>query len=301
MAHWRFVPKLGDKSFCRSWLSVTPHYGILLPNESVDITITLLVDAPTAHALNTGCELLNDILVLRVENGTDSFITVHADYARSCYGMSLSELMCTLKPIRYTLSPTDRKTGETEKNTVNSNVSSSSLSLSLSPELGVPKEVWRLVDHLFRGGMEEPDLFIVGGETGEMFMIRESLDTGRDFPSDVSPLSVGSALLEFLLALPEPLIAPEHYPAVELDEQNVRPWSRRFLENLPVPSYNLFVYLMSFFRELLVHKINRLTPAKLAATSVSHMTRCSGISREEKIRVDAMHTVVSYFLTTTAI
>eukprot|EP01041_Mallomonas_annulata_P011585 gene11585-24229_t len=142
-ANWRFIPKVADTSIGRPWVTV------------VDITIKVTVDATTAHLLNSGCELLEDILVLRIENGVEHYITLNGTYARSCYGMSLMELMCTLQPVRNTPSPEARKT------------SSDKLSRSISttqPDLSIPKEIWRLVDALYRDGMQTADLFIAEGD-----------------------------------------------------------------------------------------------------------------------------------------
>eukprot|EP01036_Dinobryon_divergens_P002354 gene2354-3097_t len=69
--------------------------------------------------------------------------------------MSLMELMCTLQPVRNTPSPEARKT------------SSDKLSRSISttqPDLSIPKEIWRLVDALYRDGMQTADLFIAEGD-----------------------------------------------------------------------------------------------------------------------------------------
>ena len=38
--------------------------------------------------------MLEDILVLRVENGKDLFVTVNANYARSCYGIAMLSYLC---------------------------------------------------------------------------------------------------------------------------------------------------------------------------------------------------------------
>lgn len=40
----------------------------------------------------------------------------------------------------------------------------------------------------------------------------------------------------------------------DTEPQNIRVWARRFLEQLPPLNYNLFVYLMSFERELLKYE-----------------------------------------------
>ena len=51
----------------------------------------------------------------------------------------------------------------------------------------------------------------------------------------------------------------------QIDAQNLRPWTRRFLEQLPALNYNVLVYVVSFLREVLRHhEANRLNTDKLA-------------------------------------
>ena len=94
------------------------------------------------------------------------------------------------------------------------------------------------------------------------------------------------------------------------------------MENLPPLSYNVFVYLLSFFRELLQHKdanrllvlpletkffnnlfcfFIRLHPGKLSAASVVFMASNRDGGKDGQTRVEAMQFVISYFLTTSAI
>ena len=85
VANYRLVPKLDEVSLCKPWMTVTPTHGVLIPGEApatLDFTIT--IDNTTAQALNTGRDvLLEDIIILRLENGRDYYITVKANYARS--------------------------------------------------------------------------------------------------------------------------------------------------------------------------------------------------------------------------
>jgi len=126
------VPKLEEENICKPWLTVRPKYGMLLPNESMEMTFTAQVtpslwysvvdlcfkgtDTPfcpsrlhhrvqvgtkVAQALNAGSESLEDILILRLENGRDFYLSVQGDYARSCFGMSLEELTTCYDPGEY--------------------------------------------------------------------------------------------------------------------------------------------------------------------------------------------------------
>ena len=124
--------------------------------------------------------------------------------------------------------------------------------------MSIPKELWRLVDALWQGGMREKDLFSSAADQGEVSCLRECLDTGAQFPS-CSAHSVGEALLSLVASLPQPLLPPELYPSLQdVEPPNLRAWSRNFLEQLPPINYNVFVYLLSFERELLaLREFNR--------------------------------------------
>ena len=119
----------------------------------------------------------------------------------------------------------------------------------------------------------------------------EALDTGNDLP-DCSPHSVAEVLLEFIAALPHPLLPPSCYPYNEIEQQQLRPFCRKIMDDLPPLNYNLFVYLISFFREILVCEAhNKTTPPLLAELLVNAMMyetdetellkRSSSISKED--------------------
>ena len=71
-------------------------------------------------------------------------------------GMGLSELLCVLEPVRH--SPSPDAMSVPPRNTTKVHL----------PPLGIPKELWRLVDLLYRKGMREPDLFVAEGDPQEV-------------------------------------------------------------------------------------------------------------------------------------
>ena len=243
VAHWRFISKLEDVHPCKRWMTFEPSLGMLLPGEDAEILMTSVIDARTADALNSSRESLDDILVLRIENGKDFFITVKGSFARSCYGMSLAQLVCATEPVRSIPLPS-ANTSANESNQTG--------------QMSIPKELWRLVDALWQGGMRERDLFVSSADPSEVSCIRECLDTGTQFPS-CSAHSIVEALLQFISSLPQPLLPPDLYPTLaDVEPPNLRAWSRNFLEQLPPINYNVFVYLLSFERELLaLREFNR--------------------------------------------
>jgi len=320
-AQFRFVPKLEEETICKHWLSIKPRFGMLLPNEAAHITFTALIDLKTAQALNAGQDLLDDILILRLENGQDFFLSVNGTYARSAFGMSLEELTNCHVPVRSLPLPAAKWSPSTSA-AATAAASSSNSKQAIAPPtsvggpaLSIPKELWRLVDALYRRGLTEKDLFILPGAPGEMQAVREALDAGAEIDEKASVHSLAEVLLAFLASLATPVVPGRLLPTIEIDAQNLRPWTRRFLEQLPPLNYNVFVYLISFFREVLkYHESNRLNTDKLATICCKTLVAGNGLSwgsgedaaaggvldkgGGEDQRLESMHFVFQHFLTT---
>jgi hypothetical protein len=43
LSQWKFIPKEGEQSVCKPWLSFYPTEGVLAPGEEMKITATLCV------------------------------------------------------------------------------------------------------------------------------------------------------------------------------------------------------------------------------------------------------------------
>jgi len=291
IAHWHFVSKLEDPRICRRWLSVSHTDGLLLPGEAVDITLTVRVDKKTAQLLNLGRELLDDVLVLRVENSGDFFVSVAATFLRSCYGMSLEELIYTPQPARETRLPALAAGGAKG----NADLLEPPPAPQGAPKQTVPKEIWRLADAIHNGGhngpgnaLKEKNVFVSGdADAGEVAAVREALDCGLPLPV-CSPHALATALLTLLGALPRPVLPPELCPSAEIEPGNMGAWCRRYLDALPPLNAALLVYLLSFLRAVLAQSdYNRATPAKLAAVFAACLlpnAADTDISKDEKNR-----------------
>jgi phosphatidylinositol-bisphosphatase len=234
-------------------MTVTPTYGMLIPGEApATITVIVTVDNHTAQLLNAGREVLDDILILRLENGRDYYITVKGTYARSCFGMSMDELVLYKDPIRtIPLDSIERVTRYPNANPSNA--------------LCIPKELWRMVDAIYEKGVQTPELFSIPGTPTEVSQIREALDTGSPFSSPASIHSYVECFTSFLSSLSSPVVPASLFPTVEINSENIQSMARKFLEDLPPVHYNVLVYVMSFFREVLLYReSNHLTAAKVA-------------------------------------
>jgi len=256
VAHFRLVPKLDESKYCKPWLAVLPTYGMLIPGEKeTTINFTVEVNNDIASALNSGKDVLDDIIILRLENGRDYYITVRGRYGRSCFGMSLDELVMYNDPIRTVpLDPVKRieKYGSDQ-----------------TAVLCVPKELWRIVDAIYEKGLHERELFGISGYIEETQHIRECLDTSKPF-GNFRVHSMADVLVSFLSSLSSTVVPSTLLPTLEVDAQNVQGYARTFLEGLPPIHYNVFVYIISFFREcLLFQQSNQLTTAKVARLCVT--------------------------------
>jgi len=287
-AQFRFIPKLDENSLCKPWMTVSPTYGMLIPGEpTATINVTITIDNNTAQLLNSRRDVLEDVLILRLENGRDYYIPISGNYARSCFGMGLDELVLYKDPIRtIPLDAIERSEQFTND-----------LEISPTNALCVPKELWRVVDAIYEKGLQTPDIFNKSGVPEEVYQIRECLDTEASF----GPFSIHSyiqLLLSFLSKLSTPIVPNAFLPTVEINAENIQSMSRRLLEDLPPVNYNVFVYLISFFREVLLYrKQNHLTAAKLAGVLCEHcsptppslLMESSVVQRRAGMKIIMMH------------
>jgi phosphatidylinositol-bisphosphatase len=86
----------------RPWLHISPEFGIIPPGETLRLSLTVDVTSANdaAAALTSGRDSLEDIVILRLENGRDYFITVAGEYKKSCFGNSIEFLNACPAPVR---------------------------------------------------------------------------------------------------------------------------------------------------------------------------------------------------------
>ena len=274
-------------------MKVSPSFGMLVPGEGGPATLefTVTIDNTTAKNLNAGREVLDDILILRLEGGRDYYLTVKAQYARSCFGMSLEELVMYTKSIRSIPMDPIQKTEKMDPHT------------NGSTALCVPKELWRIVDAIIHKGLDTPGLFTEAGIADEVAHIREALDTEAQFGT-YRTHSYAEALISFLASLSAPVIPPALFPSLEIDSQNIQSFARRVLDELPPIHYNVFVYIVSLFRKALVHRQNnQLTSAKAARIICDCLapTNMESISNQELNKRTGMQLILIHLLETGSI
>lgn len=267
IVRFQFIPKLDEKKFCKPWLWVTPPFGLLPPGESLDISLTVHIDDVTAPKFNADEETMDDILILHLDKGKDYFISVSGNYLKSCFGNTLSRLVRFPLPIRESSASRDGDESD-EKRADTTTTTTSGATLS------TPKELWRILDYIYKHGMDKVDLFLNSGLQEDMEHIRELLDTGVSFDAfGGSVHSMAETLIRFLDSLAEPIVPVKLYKQV-LDGSGTLAQCKQILTYMPPVHFNAFYYLMSFLREVLTHsEKNKLTPYKLAVLFSSVMIK----------------------------
>jgi len=238
----------GSQEAMPTWLTVEPKTHYIPPGHTIQLKITVHVDTKSAGTLNMHQDKLSSMLIFRLkcgregDLGKDYYIEINGNYLRSAFGCSLSYLARTPMPVRA--------------------VGGLRTKVNAEAVLTLPKELWRLVDFIYRKGIDEEDLFLTSGDDNQIADIRECLDTGRAF-REFSVHSMAEALIQFLVNLSEPI-----FPMSLLDElrsdSNINDFCMQALLRLTPIHYNTLIYILSFLRQVLKHtKANKLTSTKI--------------------------------------
>ncbi|XP_032058302.1 type II inositol 1,4,5-trisphosphate 5-phosphatase isoform X2 [Aythya fuligula] len=240
---FEFISKPDEETYCKEWLIANPSKGFLLPDSEITIELELFVNKSTATRLNSGEEKLEDILVLHLDRGKDYFLSVTGNYLPSCFGSPIHTLCYMREPIQD-------MSAESIQNLTLMPLETSDAATQAERPLEIPKELWMMVDHLYRNASQQEDLFQQPGLRSEFEQIRDCLDKGMHDTLLGSNHSVAEALLLFLESLPEPVICYSFYNSC-LECANNYLLSSQIISKLPECHKNVFEYLMAFLRELL--------------------------------------------------
>ncbi|XP_036442524.1 type II inositol 1,4,5-trisphosphate 5-phosphatase isoform X2 [Colossoma macropomum] len=254
---FEFIKKLDEPAYCKPWLTANPSRGFLAQGDSVDIDLEVFVNRSTAPELNSGQQQLEDILILHLERGKDFFISISGSYLPSCFGSSIHTLCQLREPIQ------DMPLETVGKLSLMSNSETSSPDTEKA--LDIPKELWMMVDHLYRNASKQEDLFQQPGLRSEFEEIRDCLDTGTPDTLPGSNHSVAEALLLFLDALPEPVVPFSLYQqCLECSFNSGQ--CKMIISMLPQCHKNVFNYVTAFLRELLKNSAHNRLDVNILAT-----------------------------------
>uniref|UniRef100_A0A8C0BF97 phosphoinositide 5-phosphatase n=1 Tax=Buteo japonicus TaxID=224669 RepID=A0A8C0BF97_9AVES len=240
---FEFISKPDEETYCKEWLIANPSKGFLLSDAEITIELEVFVNKSTATHLNSGEEKLEDILVLHLNRGKDYFLSVTGNYLPSCFGSPIHTLCYMREPIQDMPAESIRKLTLMPLEMTDDAVQA-------EKPMDIPKELWMMVDHLYRSASQQEDLFQQPGLRSEFEQIRDCLDKGMHDTLLGSNHSVAEALLLFLESLPEPVICYRFYSSC-LESASNYSLSSQIISNLPGCHKNVFEYLMAFLRELL--------------------------------------------------
>ena len=185
-----FIPKHNEVFYCKDWLTIRPAKIALKPGQKTDMELEMTVDKEVVRRLQNGKDDLDDILILHVENGKDFFISVKAEFGRTCFGMPIEKLIANYwdRPVKATdlASPTPTSSIPSLPNPTKFQT----LILNQYRNRSVPFELlWLLWDFYRRclerteqGGGQisiDVDLFQLSAPDEERVKIRDVLDTRR--------------------------------------------------------------------------------------------------------------------------
>ncbi|KRT85816.1 hypothetical protein AMK59_1973 [Oryctes borbonicus] len=237
---FNFVKKINEESYCKEWLRITPNCGSIEPGEKCDIRFEVNLEQHLGK--------FDDILVLHLENGKDIFISVSGDCLRSCFTTSIAVLCRCSLPILL-MSPEQLRLAESQQSLV---------------LYSVPRELWLMVDYLYRNGLKNKDLFESTALHDDIIKIRDWLDNGSLNPILDNVSAVAECLLLFLQHTKDPVV-----PYYQTDKcamcANFAMCQSMVLQ-LPDLHRNVFLYICMFLKELLKHSTENGTDVKMLAT-----------------------------------
>jgi phosphatidylinositol-bisphosphatase len=214
--------------------------GFLLPGEEMNIQFTILVHPAIAAPLNLKIQKLSTLLIIHTILGQDLFLELDGEYEQTCFGTHLSALARLPGPIRELKGTRDL--------------------LSEPQAHNSSREFTKLIGWLMNHDVETVhDLFITPGDGELALQIRESLDTGADFPPYPTPKAphtvdasyartVAAVLLAFLGSLPESVVPHSlHQRCCEVTSRDA---AFEILSVFPPSSVNVWISVTAFLHLL---------------------------------------------------
>ncbi|EKE39974.1 hypothetical protein ENUP19_0242G0018 [Entamoeba nuttalli] len=216
------------------WLHIEPQHLEISKNDFEPKSITFYFQfnfIDTSSLFKNGSFDYN--LILEIQGGKSLFITFKLVLLQTSFGKSIDDL--NLHPNGYILSQPQAYT-----------------------PLVIPKEIWRLCDYVLPF-MHDPTFISLSHPSIDYvpiyYEILHSLDTHSSFNPSLNYHRVLEFLLIFLVNLNDSIIPSSLYehvilsadkPDVEIDKFFIR-------NNASIPNshYNLFIYLLSFIKEIL--------------------------------------------------
>lgn len=144
---FKFLPKDTSGIILPPWLQVTPLSGVVAPGENVVIRFEVTIDPTISAPLNRGQENMDEILILRLENSKDFFISVAGDYIPTCFGVPLEQLSEMAVPISEAAAKNLQRAKPANPNNPQQPPS------PVLNQIDLPKELWKVMNFLWNANM----------------------------------------------------------------------------------------------------------------------------------------------------
>lgn len=234
LVKFNFSRKPPDQKAFQPWLNINPSSGLIPVGKRLKLVLEVQINSKTVNHWES--DTIKDIVVLHLDGGKDIFITITATCVPSFFGQPITALVRKSSPIAVSNQPTT------------------------DVQLTVPKELWYIIDYLYKEGMTKNDLFHTLGEEKEIKKIRDILNTTLTGISGqrLNVYSVAETLLIFLDSFPEPVIPYDLYKQC-INSSDTRS-KIDIYSSMPVIHQNVFRYLCSFLMEYIEHGLSNNKP-----------------------------------------
>ncbi|KAE8542972.1 hypothetical protein D1P53_000459 [Cryptococcus gattii VGV] len=263
---WNFRQAGIGRDICKPFLWPFPSSGTVEPDGEMVLTIVLDVNEEWAAKLSLGEEDGNDVLVLQVEGGKDTFITVQSIFLPSIISLPLTFLSALPSPIRD-LSLSERKslfrslleTAEKQPTAGNENENENEVAISIPTPFKPVKEIWTLLEYLMANPPSlstwcRPSLytssFSSSASSAGIQTIMEHLNTLPStipLPPDV-PHLIPPTLIYLLSSIPGGLLPESVQEQIEQKGVEDRDAAFGVLEGVKMVSTNTLIGMISVVR-----------------------------------------------------
>lgn len=265
---FKVIPKNSESKCSKDWYLISPMSSSIPPRSSLPISIECVVGASHVSSLNRRDDTLDDIIIIHIAQGQDHFITLTGQWQASCFGERICALQWMLDPIQsYTQIQLDAIYKRPDYR------ATSDVGIGHIPELtpkegclSIPKELWKIIDFIYKYGMDVNELFEREGDADVALYMRGCLDTSEQFDLEMlfnekgGPLSKGrsiavhSACDTFCLLLSS--FADPIIPVIMQDKGTNEGFTSRLaaaavLGLISGANYNTLIYILAFLSQVI--------------------------------------------------
>ncbi|TYJ52019.1 hypothetical protein B9479_007396 [Cryptococcus floricola] len=240
-------PSASKNAPCKSFIHPFPARWTVQPGEGVVLRVRVEVDEWWAGRMTLGMEEVADVLVLQVDGGRDTFITLQGTFTPSTLSLPLQTLSSLPSPIQ-SLPLSERKTLARPilLSRTNSGVFDNDQTPPPSTAFRPVNQIWRLLEVL----MTSPPPFTAWQLPSPSLLpaihkIIDSLDDDSALPEELTNEQVIGGLIHYLASVPGGLLDSRVRTVIEKEEVGDRDGAFGILESVGQVETNVLIGLMS--------------------------------------------------------